>query len=185
MRNLEEEFIRHCAPTLASLKPANLFASRYESEAELTEMIAYWNVKLGEKGIWIKALRKTKGRALIYVCRRQALEARIREPETAEFLKDYGYGDGEFSESIAHLEKRLAEEEEFPHEIGVFLGYPLEDVRGFIENVGQNFVCLGFWKAYGDRETAEKTFQKYRRCTEIYTRLWENGRSILKLTVAA
>ena len=32
---------------------------------------------------------------------------------------------------------------------------------------------------------AEKTFCKYKKCREIYSRLWENGRSVLQLTVAA
>ncbi len=32
------------------------------------------------------------------------------------------------------------EEATYPHEIGIFLGYPLEDVLGFIQ--------LVFWKVY-------------------------------------
>ena len=35
-----------------------------------------------------------------------------------------------------------------------------------------------------DKEEAERTFCKYKKCTDVYNRLWRNGRSIQKLTVA-
>ena len=82
-------------------------------------------------------------------------------------------------------DRRCNASKEFPHEIGVFLGYPLEDVTGFINNTGKNFRYSGIWKVYGDEKEAEKRFYKYKKCTEIYTRLWNNGRSLWQLTVAA
>ena len=36
----------------------------------------------------------------------------------------------------------------FPHEMGVLLGYPVEDVRGFMEQNGQNALYQGYWKVY-------------------------------------
>ena len=47
---------------------------------------------------------------------------------------------------LRQLSRRLCCEADFPHEIGVFLGYPLTDVVGFIENQGRNFTCCGCWK---------------------------------------
>ena len=32
---------------------------------------------------------------------------------------------------------------EFPHEVGLFLGYPPEDVKGFIDHRANNFKCAG------------------------------------------
>lgn len=34
----------------------------------------------------------------------------------------------------------------FPHEIGIFLGYPLDDVIGFIEH--KPYYLVGDWKVY-------------------------------------
>ena len=79
---------------------------------------------------------------------------------------------------------RLKNDDEFPHEIGLFLGYPPEDVLGFIKNGAENCKRLGCWKVYGDEENALKTFKKYEKCTEIYSKLWNNGRSLERLTVA-
>lgn len=57
---------------------------------------------------------------------------------------------------------------EFPHEVGLFLSYPPEDVKGFIDHRANDFKCAGLWKVYGDEEKVRSLFEKYRKCTEIY-----------------
>ena len=56
------------------------------------------------------------------------------------------------------MRSRLAQREDFPHEIGLFLGYPLGDVIGFIKNAGQNCKCVGCWKVYCNECEAIKAF---------------------------
>ena len=109
---------------------------------------------------------------------------RVLERDDA-FLKRYGYEDMDVLSAIRRLSARLQATGEFPHEIGVFLGYPLEDVTGFIDNRGKGFLRSGTWKVYSNIAEAEKTFYKYKKCTDIYTNLWEGGKSIWQLTVAA
>ena len=74
---------------------------------------------------------------------------------------------------------------EYPHEIGIFLGYPLEDVVGFIENRGWNYTCCGYWKAYGDPAAAQKCFDRYRKCTAVYKDRYARGVPLIELVVAA
>ena len=50
--------------------------------------------------------------------------------------------------------------------IGLFLGYPPEDVEGFCRNKGQNCKLCGLWKVYGRVDTAEKMFRLYALCRE-------------------
>ncbi len=33
---------------------------------------------------------------------------------------------------------------QFPHEMGLLLGYPVEDVVGFMENNGKNYLYSGY-----------------------------------------
>ena len=63
-------------------------------------------------------------------------------------MERYGYTDTSVDGAIEWLRMRLASGDGFPHEIGLFLGYPVEDVLGFIENAGQNCKCCGCWKVY-------------------------------------
>ena len=86
---------------------------------------------------------------------------------------------------LCQLSRRLCLQEDFPHEIGVFLGYPLHDVIGFIENRGQNYSCCGHWKCYGDADRAQRTFDVYKRCTAVYKRMYRRGVPLMKLVVAA
>ena len=109
----------------------------------------------------------------------------IGRPGVAKFLKKYGYESTEIKYALSRLKSRIGENNEFPHEIGIFLDYPLGDVIGFIVNQGRNFKCAGCWKVYCDECACRKTFAKYKKCRDVYVRLWQQGRSVLQLTVAA
>ena len=182
---LEKYLIDHCSPTLASIKTANLFTCFFKTEEELMENMEYWNRQMKEKGIVLILLRKRERTALIYVCRLSMLSADMKRQGVAEFLQKYGYESTETEYALRRLARRLRMEEEFPHEIGLFLGYPLGDVVGFIENAGQNYKCTGCWKVYCDECEAVRMFAKYKKCKDVYTRLWRQGRSVRLLTVAA
>ena len=80
---------------------------------------------------------------------------------------------------------RLCLEEEFPHEIGVFLGYPLDDVKGFIRHKGRDYTFCGCWKCYGDPQAARRRFERYHRCTAVLRRRYAEGTPITQLIVAA
>ena len=89
---------------------------------------------------------------------------------------------------IATLSRRIharKSSDEFPHEIGICLGYPLEDVEGFINHKEEGCKTVGTWKVYGDVEQAEASFRRFRRCTTIYQRAWAQGRTLEELTVAS
>ena len=100
-------------------------------------------------------------------------------------MKKYGYESIDPAYALERLRSRLAQREDFPHEIGLFLGYPLGDVIGFIKNAGQNCKCVGCWKVYCNECEAVKVFAKFKKCTSVYVRLWNQGRSVRQLTVAA
>ena len=182
---LEKYLIDHCSPTLASIKTANLFTCFFKTEEELMENMEYWNRQMKEKGIVLILLRKRERTALIYVCRMASLQTDLQKPGVMPFLSGYGYGDLEAAAALEQLRIRLRESSGFPHEIGIFLGYPLEDVRGFIEHAGQRCKCVGCWKVYGDECEAMKLFAKFKKCRDVYTRLWQQGRSVWQLAVAA
>ena len=99
-------------------------------------------------------------------------------------LLKYGYVPENPNGCVVHLIHRLRSEGEFPHEIGLFLSYPPEDVLGFICNRACNHKCVGCWKVYGDEQAAKNIFEKYEVCSKIYSRQWQQGKSIEQLTVA-
>ncbi len=180
----EKEIVQHCSPTLAGIKTGSLFLCSYESEAGLRRDIAQWNARLGKKGIHFTVLRTRNGRALIYTYRVSRLAKVLSNAEIASFLAENGYPSAQPEECLACLSQRLANRKDFPHEIGVFLGYPLDDIKAFIANGGANCKCVGCWKVYSNEKTAKKTFQKYKKCTQIYCQKHAEGTGIDSLTVA-
>lgn len=150
----------------------------------MREQADLWNRELGEKGVTLYILRYCNRGALVYVCRKSRLKKELSKPEIQRFLMGYGYRCNEIESVIARLKERLRAEESFPHEIGIFLGYPLEDVKGFIENAGKNAKCTGCWKVYNNECEAIRTFRQYKTCRDVYARLWMQGISVRQLTVA-
>lgn len=180
----EELVIRQCSPTLAGLKTGNLFTAPCPSEGELRQDIRRLNRIFVPKGLRILPMRQAKGRMLLYLYRPEQLQKDLEDPDAKRLLSDLGYPCGRTEQCVAYLIRQLRMQETFPHEIGLFLSYPPEDVRGFIENHAGAFKCVGTWKVYGDANKAQETFQKYRKCTNAYCRRWRKGATIEQLTAA-
>lgn len=180
----EELIVRHCSPTLAGIKTGSLFSCPYTSERVLREDIRRWNRQLAVKGLRILPLRISEKTALIYVYRPARLKRDLANSEAASLLEERGYGDARPEHCVVKLIRRLQASSEFPHEIGLFLGYPPEDVQGFIRNGARDCKCTGCWKVYGDEEKAQKLFAWYKKCTDEYIRQLTHGKTLERLTVA-
>ena len=183
---LERTLVGHCAPTLANLKTANLFGYRTEGAQPLQEQLSQVRSQLLPRGVELRLLEHRSGRALIYVYRIRRLCRDLADPEIRLFLRECGYRDFSVAGALDHLARRIAEQGgDFPHEIGLFLGYPLGDVKGFIEHRGQNCLCTGCWKVYCDEREARKQFCRFEKCRSVYCRLYREGQALSRLTVAA
>jgi len=180
----EEMIVRYCSPTLAGIKTGNIFTCPFADADEMRSSILRWNKLLLKKGVRVMPLRFRNGRALVYLYRPSRLSRDLKEELACKLLSERGYSPDTPERCIVQLMKRMGENEEFPHEIGLFLGYPPEDVHGFIENKDEGCKCTGCWKVYGDEEKARKTFAKYKKCTDVYCAKLAGGRSIERLTVA-
>ena len=180
----EEMLVRHCAPTLMGLKTGNMFSCRFETKEEEHRSLKEINCRLSEKGLRAIPLRHLNGSTLVYLYRPSRLRNDLINEQAVSILREMGYRKESVNLCLAELMKKLRENEEFPHEIGVFLGYPLEDVIGFIRWGGRGSKCSGIWKVYGDASLAQKLFAQYAKCRSVYRRLWQEGRSVRQLTVA-
>lgn len=180
----DEHIIRYCAPTLASMKTGNLFTCPFEGREAMMEAVRAFNRRLCGRGLRMLPLRYKKGLGLIYLYRPGMLERDLQGGEACALLAGCGYPCGDACGCIRRLIERLAlEEDGFPHEIGLFLSYPPQDVRAFMQG-REDAKCTGVWKVYGDEEGAQKVFAKYRKCHDVYMKKWIEGRSIERLTVA-
>ncbi len=182
---LEQLLVEHGAPTLAKLKVGNLIQTVVHDDAAFEEERLRLARVLAPKGVSLTVLRKSDGHALVYLYRPKALKKLLACPLIQNFLQKEGYEHCTLGSAMATLRRRLTGAGDFPHEIGIFLGYPLDDVTSFIDQGGQNCALCGCWKVYHNVCQAQKTFRQFDRCREVYTRLYRNGWSMERLTVAA
>lgn len=145
---------RHCGITFARIKPASLFTVREED----IKILAYFAAKFRTKGFVFVCMRRMGGRALFYVYHIGALEKLLCCPLNRKFLEERGYPCKSAAQSIRLLKERM-QEDDFPHEIGIFLGYPLEDVQGFIDDPAAKTGLCGYWKVYADLEKNKKSLR--------------------------
>lgn len=177
--------VEHCAATLAGHKCASLFCFRQANDADAADEAKRLDRLLKGKGVRVRLLKRCPGGALVYVYRPKKLQQQITEKDTAAFLLSLGYAPEETENCLERLSMKLWSREDFPHEMGVFLGYPLHDVKGFILHHGQHYCCKGCWKAYANAEEAERRFTLYRRCQKSYLNFFHKGFDVARLTVAA
>lgn len=180
----DEIIIETCSPTLAGLKTGSMFSTKYTDRGELFRELKRLNLLLVPKGLRIIPLRFTSDRALIYLYRPASLSHDLAGREARRILESRGYVPEDESQCIHCLVGRLKQEAEFPHEIGLFLGYPAEDVAGFIEKGARACLCSGIWKVYSDRERALELFSRYKKCSAAYKAQFRRGKGLGALAVA-
>ena len=186
-RTFEAVLVRQCAPTLAGMKPGSIFCFNHSPLEVSRQKVCQWNKQLEPFGLTVQILLERPGSSsvIVFVYRHDRLEQMLSDDAYQSFLAEAGYERTNLDGLLEQLSYRLRTQPEFPHEIGVFLGYPLRDVIGFIENHGRNFTCCGFWKSYGDPAEMQVCFACYRRCIQTYVAMFEQGIPIERLAVPA
>ncbi len=178
-----ETLIRCCAPTMARLKTGNMFNYCFESREQMTEELRQLNEKLHGKGLRIVPLRWADGKALLYLYRPERLQRDLLNPMSRALLSECGYASCDAGACLSTLMARMRSGGDFPHEVGLFLGYPPADVDGFMHRK-DSFKYCGIWKVYDDVEKALHIFAQCRHCTEVYLRSYAKGCPIDRLMVA-
>lgn len=177
--------VRQCAPTLAGVKVGNLFCIDVVDKALLREVLAHWNNALNPKGVFVCIVAGKNGRSFIYVYRKSALSSLAYSSAVQAFLRDFGYKAFDIESLLNSFQLRLSSSLSFPHEVGIFLGYPLDDVRDFIAYEGRDYKCIGCWKVYNDVKNSTHIFEVYKKCKQVLWNKFEQGISLDRLTVAS
>lgn len=174
-QRFEQTLAFHCAPAMAGIKPADLI-SWPAPPRETLELLDRFSRSLARAGIRFRLLCCCRGRCLILVYRPDRLEEQLAQEDVRGLLRRDGYPvDGGLMAMLGHLGAKMLGSREFPHEVGLFLGYPAEDVEGFRLNGGRDFKCCGLWKVYSDVDRAQKCFHRYSCCRRALCRRVQAG----------
>lgn len=150
----------YCGITFAGIKAASLINLKQECRPCMERYERHFSAR----GFGFLVLKEDENRMLLFIYHRLRLKKLLFDEENKRFLEEAGYAYRTLEEALAALKERMAGEE-FPHEIGVFLNYPLEDVRAFIAHPNDGVKLVGYWKVYEGEERKKRIFDTYTRCT--------------------
>lgn len=172
--------VNYASQTLANRKLANLFTFKNTQNIDIKKMVDEWNEVLNKKNMYVEILRNNETSAQIYAYRPHKLTYVLNQTKVKTLLTGLGYKTNDLDQCIRHLKCRF-KKESFPHEIGIFLGYPYEDVVGFIENNGNKFLANGYWKVYAKKEEKIKLFETYNKIRKSYKRIFKSQGDLSRL----
>lgn len=152
-----------CAPVLAGIKPSNLLI--------ISDKICEKAKKeISQAGANYRLIFSSKERFIYFIYKHKNLMRILSRPKVKAYLKSQGYEECfepvlKMESVLLKLTQRLVEsinkKEDFPHEIGIFMGYPIEDVISFVKYGGHNYELSGYWKVYHRKEVALRLFKQY------------------------
>jgi hypothetical protein len=169
---LEITLAKHCAPVLFGKKPAAIF-----SKPE------WWDSLFPRNRLCFITLTRPAKSCLVFLYDPCLLSGALQRHAVRRELRRLAYPVSEgLAACLGHLSRRFESEADFPHEIGFFLGYPAEDVIGFIRHRGAHCKLCGMWKVYSDVERAEALFAEYEKCKQALLEYISGGNSIFEGT---
>lgn len=159
---LREKVASQCAPVIFNVKPSNLLILESVDEDQL-------QVLMKRLGLSCQLFYQTEMKSIWFVYCMELMRNLLQNQEIAIFFEEKKYRcvqEIPVEAIVRRVGKRFAFYKrgrvEYPHELGILLGYPLGDVKGFIENNGKYYLCSGYWKVYENEQEARKTFALYR-----------------------
>ncbi|MPQ44708.1 DUF3793 family protein [Clostridium tarantellae] len=128
-------------------------------------------------------LRDTEDSIILLVYDKILLEIYLNKPYNKLLLIELGYDEEDtLSECLSKLKKRY-DICKCPHELGIFLGYPVDDVKDFMNNTKKKCLVCGYWKVYNRYNEAQKTFSLYDKAKEVTIDNIINGRCTINLAL--
>ena len=173
--NIELQIATQCAPVISGLKISNLLITALTNETFIINLFK-------NSDIDVLKLASSKDKVFFLVYRKDPLKEYLSSNDVNKLLIEYGYESDELSYVLHEFSLRynfcLNNFTPFPHELGLILGYPVEDVIKFVKYKGKNYLHVGYWKVYEDPKTKLELFEKFDSATEAFSKLVGRGVSI-------
>lgn len=174
INNMIKQTFLGAAPLLRGLKPSNLLGVVFDCG-----QFNNWLAQL-PPDIAAYPLYMIKQKLYLLLYRPKHLSQTLDNGPARAFLKTLGYDNNKsIEQKLFTLKKRFFEyinsRSGYPHEVGIFLGYPPRDVRDFITYKGKGYLISGYWKVYNNPDKAGRIFKLYDKARELAKRAYKSG----------
>lgn len=162
--NVEIQMAVQCAPLFAKLKLSNMLIVSEGEEETVQQILRFSDIK-------VELISRYAGKVTLLLYREEEMIAYLAQRKVQNLLCFLGYHDFTLEELFQKFRQRYQEYQwsgaAFPHEMGIFLGYPVEDVTGFIKHEGRNYLYTGYWKVYQNLQEKLQLFQRFEKAEKI------------------
>jgi len=169
---LTAHLMLECSEVLAGVKPANLISLVNRTRPCGRNLYQLWQTHQHQVASRFGSLEfimlQDKPRAVLLLCfDRNHLEQHLSHAGIRTLLHKAGYQpQSGLDELLDLLLQRIVKHDRFPHEIGLFIGYPPKDVAAFMGMVKLPFTCQALWKIYGNPAQSLRLAEDYRCCRQ-------------------
>lgn len=185
-------FANCCMPTLIKLKPSTMICFHKRYILEQSKFYVVLGNELAKFSCDYEILYESDQMYYILVYQEEFLKEVLMTFGNHKILLERGYKKGNcyFSNNIVNFQTRfqnyiLGKEKEFPHEVGIFLGYPIRDVEEYIKNKGEHYVICGYWKVYHNVEEAYKIFKYFKELREVAINMFFSGKDLKDIQICS
>lgn len=154
------------APVIGGLKPSSTITLKKDSK-EYHTWNDYKEIFLEKTRLKHILLREDDDAIILLIYSEKRLEDYINKEEVRKFLLKLDYNsEGSLEDILNNLVERY-NKFHCPHELGVFLGIPLQDVIDFMECTTKKCLLCGYWKVFNDFDYALQIFNDYNKSKEL------------------
>ena len=158
------------AEVFGGIKPANLINLKNQPRRCGRNLYAIWKQEGGaliaRSGLETAVLADRHDSLLLLLYRPAMVASLLKQPSVRRLLARAGYQDDASMDMCVKLLSERASLGVFPHEIGIFLGYPLKDVAAFMGLCRIPFSCQGPWKIYGNPAVSLDLAATFKKCRQ-------------------
>ena len=158
---IENFLLMNISQVLAGIKPASTVCLKRSKDGSYNKWIKYGIDFIAFIGLQFIELRKSRELVILLIYNENKLKESIFKSENKIFLQKLGY---DKSNDIKYYINKLKERYELyhcPHELGLFLGIPIKDVKDFMNCTKKQCLLCKYWKVYNDDNAAKQVFSLY------------------------
>lgn len=169
------------SPVITGIKPSSTITVTKEGRNLYSLWDSHGKDFLQSLNLKHIVLRETENSKILLIYNSNCLKFTIYTKNTLSFLKKLNYRDDmNLNEMLNHLKSRY-NVVHCPHELGIFLGIPLDDVEIFMNCSSSKCLLCGYWKVYKEKEKAEKIFNYYDSSKKLVMNHILEGKSLYEL----
>ena len=181
---IETFLVYNLSLVIAGIKPAITVTIKKNNQKLYNSWNDFGSCFLDNIDLKFIELRESNDSIIAMIYDEYMLEKELSQKSHMEFLFNLGYPSNACVCDYLNTLKNRYEKYHCPHELGLFLGIPFEDVKDFMECTTKKCLFCGYWKVYNNGNKAKEIFNKYDKVKEYTMKNMLRGNSSRDLALS-